>query len=486
MGQAIKVGVFVLICLVILGFLIFKIEDWQLFGPEGRRIEVMFDSVAGLNAKSPVRVAGVRVGTVEAIELEGRRARVKLLLEQPVDLPEGSRATVTNAGILGDKYVELIPGEAGRPLLPDPIRLEGTSPITLDTALARFDQLGQSLQTLTGDISKQGDLGQTIRRLLDNLEATSADIRSLVATNRGQVDQTLANFERFSGTLADELPKMTAQIQRVLDQVDQVLSENRGDVRGTLENFRKATENIQTSIDNLNAISGQIRSGEGTVGKLVYDDAAHDTLVSTLKAVEGGVGSLTDTLGRMNKIELEIAMEATSYPDIDDSGAAIDLRLSSSHPNRFYRIGMASNPPGKVSSETRTITITYPDGRVETTVIAEDTVEDGYTLNAQLGYTLGNFQLRAGLIESSGGAGIDYGVLDRRLLLSVEAFDFSRPGDLDPHVRFTARYQLNPTFYLVGGYDDPLESERGSVFFGAGLRWKDDDLKYLLGSLPSF
>jgi phospholipid/cholesterol/gamma-HCH transport system substrate-binding protein len=44
---------------------------------------------------------------------------------------------------------------------------------------------------------------------------------------------------------------------------------------------------------------------------------------------------------------------------------------------------------------------------------------------------------------------------------------------------------LNPNIYLLGGYDDPLESEFESVFFGAGIRWKDDDLKYLLGSLPS-
>jgi phospholipid/cholesterol/gamma-HCH transport system substrate-binding protein len=38
----------------------------------------------------------------------------------------------------------------------------------------------------------------------------------------------------------------------------------------------------------------------------------------------------------------------------------------------------------------------------------------------------------------------------------------------------------------VGGYDDFLESDNSSIFFGGGVRWKDDDLKYLLGSVPSF
>lgn len=487
MSQAIKVGFFVLLCLAVFGFLLFKIEDFRLWGPEGQRVEVFFDSVSGLNAKAPVRVAGVKVGVVEKIELAGRKAKVTLLLDQPVALTQGSRAAVTNAGILGDKFVELVPGDANAPLLPAGSTLEGASPITFDAALARFDQLGASLQQLTGDISAQGDMGGTIRRLLDNLEATSADIRQLVAANRGQVDATLANFEKFSRTLAEELPRLTAQMQKTLEQVDAVVAENRGDFRGTLENVKKATENIQTSIDNLNAISGQIRSGEGSLGKLVYDNAAHDSLVSTLKAVEGGVGTLTDTIGRVQKLELQLAMEANTYPGVDDSGAAFDLRLKATHPSRFYRFGLASNPGGKVSTETRTLTTTFPDGHVETTVVTEDKVEDAFTLNAQVGWQYRDFELRAGLFESNGGAALDYGgLLGKKLVVSLEAFDFSRPNELDPHLRFSARYALGPSVYLVGGYDDPLVSERQSVFFGAGVRWKDDDLKYLMGSIPKF
>jgi phospholipid/cholesterol/gamma-HCH transport system substrate-binding protein len=486
MSQAIKVGFFVLVCLAVFGFLLFKVEGFRLWGSEGQRVEVAFDSVAGLNAKAPVRVAGVKVGMVEKIELAGRKAKVTLLLDQPIAITEGTKAAVTNAGILGDKYVDLIPGEPAAPKLAAGTVIEGTSPITFDSALARFDQLGQSLQQLTGDLSGDGEMGASIRRLVGNLEATSADIRTLVAANRGQVDSMLANFERFSRTLADELPVLTAQMQRTLEQVEGVVAENRGDLRGTMENVKQATENIQTSIDNLNAISTQIKSGEGTIGKLIYDSEAHDSLVSTLKTVEGGVGSLTQTLGRMQKIELQLALEAASYPDVDDSGSSIDLRLSSSNPNRFYRFGGSSNPGGKLSTETRTITTTYPDGRTETTVVMEDKVEDKFTLNAQVGWQYKNFELRAGLFESSGGAAIDYGMLGRKLIVSLEAFDFSRPEELDPHLRFSARWALGESVYLLGGYDDPLVSDRQSVFFGAGVRWKDDDLKYLLGSIPSF
>ncbi|MEM8931098.1 MAG: MlaD family protein [Acidobacteriota bacterium] len=485
MSQAIKVGLFVTLCLVVLGVLIFRIEDLRL-GGDGQRVVVLFDSVAGLNEKAPVRVAGVRVGTVEEIGLEGRQARVVVVLDQEVALTEGSSAAIANAGLLGDKYIELVPGAVGGPTLPADTVLVGTTPVSFDEALQRFDSLGQKLGNVAGDVTAEGDLGQSIRRLLDNLEATSADIRELVASNRSQVDSTMANFERFSTALADELPKLTAQIQAVLAQVDSVVSENRGDLQGSLANIREVTERMQASVDNLNDISGQIRSGEGTLGKLVYDDAAHDSLVDTLNAVETGVGSLNDTLGRVQKLELELGLEATTYVDLDEEGGAAFRARLSSHPRRSYYLGLVDTPQGKVDEETRTIITTRPDGTVETTVIEEQVREEDFTLTAMLGYQLGDFELRAGLIESAGGAGLDYHLFDRKLIVSLEAFDFDRPNDLDPHLRFTARYLINPNILLIGGYDDPLADEFESVFIGAGIRWKDEDLKYLLGSIPSF
>ena len=485
--QAIKVGLFVTVCLAVLGFLIFQVEDLRLFGPEGQRIDVLFDSVAGLADRAPVRVAGVEVGSVEAIALDGGRARVTLLLDQPLDLGEGTVAAVTNAGILGDKVIEILPGPTGAPPLAADAVLEGRTPVSFDQALERFDDLGKSLQRLSGDVSSQGDLGASIRRLLDNLEATSADIRLLVASNKDQVGSTLGNFENFSATLDRELPRLVEQISHLLTTVDTVVTENRGDFRGSLENLRQVTDGIQVSVDNLNEISGQIRSGEGTLGKLVYDDEAHASLVDTLEAVESGVGTLEETLGRVQKLELDLGLEGVFYPDVvaDDGegegGAALRLRLSS-HPRRFYQLGLVDTPQGKVTEESRVITTTLPDGSVETTTILEERTENEFNLTAQIGYTFGDFQLRAGLIESSGGVGADWTLFDRRLILSLEAFDFSRPADLDPHLRLTGRFHLHPNVYLVAGYDDPLADDFESIFLGAGIQWRDEDLKYLLGS----
>lgn len=113
MSQTIKVGIFMTVALVVLAYLIFKVEDWSLFGATGQRVEAGFDSVVGLDDKAPVRVAGVRVGRVDGVRLEGQRAIVSLLLETPVELTEGARARIANVGLLGDKFVVLTLGPPG-------------------------------------------------------------------------------------------------------------------------------------------------------------------------------------------------------------------------------------------------------------------------------------------------------------------------------------------------------------------------------------
>ena len=66
------------------------------------------------------------------------------------------------------------------------------------------------------------------------------------------------------------------------------------------------------------------------------------------------------------------------------------------------------------------------------------------------------------------------------------AWDFGREGplgeDLSPHLRFSGRWFFHPNFYVLGGVDDPLEQD--SLFLGAGARWTDENLKWLLRAMP--
>lgn len=490
MTTALKVGLFATLCLLVLGFFVLRIEDWNLFGGRGSTVAARFDSVAGLDDKAAVRIAGVRVGSVDGLALDGQKARVTLRLDRPVRLTEGTTANLASSGLLGEKYVEIIPGPPDAPPLGADAVIDGTTPMGLDQAMAKLSEVADSIGEITDSVAGRG--GQTsLSRLIDNLEAVSLEIRGLVAANRAQVDATVANFERLSGTLADELPRLAAQLERVLGQVDGVLAENRGTLQESMANIRDLTTRLQTSVDNLNAITSKVASGEGTIGKLISSDEAHDTLVETLGSIDSGVKTLSSTLGKAQKLKLYLGAEGSYLTEAEDSRALFRLDADPQS-GRFYRVEIVDDPRGRIRRKTREETVTLPDGTVETTTTRTVTREEETTLSAQFGFVLGRARLRAGLFESTGGAGVDYALLGDRVSFSLDAFDFGRQDettdseDLSPHLRLTGRYWLRSSLFLQAGYDDFLERDRDSLFLGAGVRWSDDDLKYLLGSIPRF
>jgi phospholipid/cholesterol/gamma-HCH transport system substrate-binding protein len=486
MSQALKVGLFATIALVLLGYFVMRIEDLNPFSEPAYELEAEFESVAGLDDKATVRVAGVRVGRVDGIRLEDGKAVLRLVLETPVELRQGASASIANLGMLGDKYVQLDPGPRGAPPLPDGALLPGSAPLSFDEALSKVSSLGDSLQDALGGLSGESGEETPVSRLLDNLDATTREIRALVADNRAQIASSIDNFESLSGSMADSLPRLADQMERLLTQIEAVVTENRSNLRDGMENAREVTAELKESMENLTAISDKIARGEGTIGKLVNSDETHDQLVSTLDSIETGVASLSDTLGRVGKLQLDLAYDGYWLEDLEESHSALSFTLDPQS-DRFYYLQVVDDPRGRADVETRETTVTNPDGSTETTTIRTVKTDDDVLFSAQFGFELGAAtRFRAGILESTAGLGVDYPLFDRKLWLTLDAFNFDREDDLAPQLRFATRFRLNEHLYLLGGLDDFLESDRDSIFLGAGIRWSDDDLKYLIGSVPTF
>ncbi len=480
MSQVVKLGVFGSIGLVVLALLIWRIEDIHPFQRQaGRKISAVFDSVAGLDDKASVRIAGVRIGRVDGVDLLGRRARVGIRLEKPVTLTEGTYAKISNLGLLGEKYVELVPGPDGAPVLGRDAILPGRTPPSFDDAMAKLESIGDSIQGITGQLGG-GAGGGGINRLLNSLEATSDEIRALVAENRATIGSTVTHFDALSGTLARELPRLAGEMSRTVTQISEILAENKGNVSASIANARELTTRLQTSVDNLNAITGKIASGEGTVGKLVNKNEAYDKVVGTLDSIKGGVETLSSTLGAAQKFKLDLDLQSFRL-NAGQSRSGLSIDVDPSDGKHLYRIGVASTPDGRRTTKTQDITFTGPDGASTSETITTFSSENTYVLSGLFGYK-GPYDTRlwAGVIENTGGGAIDYPLFGRRGLLSFEAFDFNREEKKKPHLRLSGRYRFAPNLYLIGGYDDPLETK--SLFLGAGIRWNDDNLKYILGA----
>lgn len=108
----ISVGLFLIAGAAILGYLSVSLGGLELMPREHYHIHARFASVGDLSSGAPVRIAGVRVGEVESIRLVDYAAEVTLHVEQPLELPADTIASIRTSGLLGESYVSLSPGGA--------------------------------------------------------------------------------------------------------------------------------------------------------------------------------------------------------------------------------------------------------------------------------------------------------------------------------------------------------------------------------------
>ena len=123
---------------------------------------------------------------------------------------------------------------------------------------------------------------------------------------------------------------------------------------------------------------------------------------------------------------------------------------------------ITSNVNGNVTTEQKTI---------------QD--EDTYRFNIQMGRHIHNWVLRGGLIQSTGGLGVDYELADWGSKFSLDVYDYRE--DIGPNVRFTLEHQLYNVLYGRIRGEDLLESGTRSATFSLGIKFTDEDIRGLLG-----
>jgi phospholipid/cholesterol/gamma-HCH transport system substrate-binding protein len=478
MNTAAKVGAFFLVVLAITALFIWKIEDLRIGRGVAQRVTVQFKDVGGLDEKTAVRVAGVRVGRVTKIRLVEGKALVDIELDRDVALRQGASASIESLGLLGEKYVELVPGPFGAPPLPDNSVIVGGVPVSFDeiTKLARdievdIKEITHSLKESIG--GAQGE--ERLVNIVENMRVISEQVRSMVEANRAGVDATVANFREFSSAMSE-----------LVARVDSLVAANQGNVTEGLSNIREISEKLDTTADNLNQITSRIREGEGTVGKLVQSEETHKNLNDALVSVREGVAGLNKALGAIGRTKIDLGLRAEHLAAHGKGKGYFTLDINPPDSPRFYRVELVTQPFGRRKSSTTVERTVFPDGHTEQTITDTDEFKDDFAISALFGYRWKDLVARGGLVESRGGGGIDYLLLKDRLRFSADLWDFSRPGDFSAHAKLSGRYYFSPSVFVTGGWDDFLNRKRDadSIFFGAGLRWRDEDIKYLLGSIP--
>lgn len=472
MNATAKIGLFAMAVLIALAVLVLKIEDLPFSGKaRSATAEAVFKDVAGLDDKSAVRIAGVRVGRIDGIRLlPDGTAVARLLFDSDVEIREGAYGQVKNLGMLGDKYVDLYAGDPARPRLPDGARIPGTVPVEFDQLTKLAQDIGKDVKELTGALSSSlgGKAGEAkIDRIVDNVGALAEELRALVDANRANVDVTVANLKEFS-----------ASIRETLARLDRILDENRTGVKGSVENIEELSAKLKTSADNLSSITGKLDRGEGTIGKLLNDETSHRNLNEALGSIKTGVEELRTTLTRINRIELDLGFYGEYATRTEESKGAFRIDVTPRE-GKFYRLELLGLPNGRRYDETYRYETSVDGGPPSVVTTKVTRTEDEFGLSAQLGYRFRDTTLRAGLIESRGGFAVDQHLLKDRLQVTAEAWDFGR-DEGDAQVKLYGQWQSRGAMFFRAGVTDLINPAGRSFFLGAGIRWKDEDIKTLL------
>ncbi len=134
------VGVFVLIGLACIGYLTIKLGKMELLGENFYTLNAKFFSVSGLKAGSDVEMAGVKIGQVETISLDTERyvADVSLKIQKGVQISDDTIASIKTAGLIGDKFIKLSPGNSDIYLAPGEAIIDTEAALDIEELISKY------------------------------------------------------------------------------------------------------------------------------------------------------------------------------------------------------------------------------------------------------------------------------------------------------------------------------------------------------------
>jgi len=436
MKREVRIGIFIGIALLILATFIFIVGDITvLFRKPGYVLYSLFDSTAGLEKRAVVRLAGVKVGYVKDIRLKESRAEVVLVIDADVKIPRDSKATVASLGLVGEKYVEIFPGNERDFYQPEET-IGGLPSASLDqigTMLlsigGEVQELSKSLKNILGEEESQANF----RNALQNLSSFTADLKDFLGENRNSLDQVIGNSSRAVQNFDQGVKEVSDKLEELIFLLKDIAEENREEIKINLKRIKELVQQTEKSLKLLNDSLKKINKGEGTLGKLIHQPDLYDK-------AEKAVDETREILQPLSRLRYDVGLRTDYYPESEWLKGYLSLIL-------------------------------WPDStKFFLAEIVRDPWQDKFTYSAQAGVRWGDFVPRAGIIESSFGAGVDYYLAQDRLRLSLESFSLNRRPR--PHFRFWTQYALYKYFYLVLGVDDFTLASTREVFFGLSFRFQ--------------
>lgn len=505
LSAAVKVGILTLIT-VIGGYVVWQSVGKRPSGDDAVPMYAKFRDASGLPVGSKVVVAGLPVGEIQGLSIEGRHARVDFTIRGDIEVWDNAIAYKKSTSLLGSFYIEVDPGgpettagvAAKRLGKGDriPLVVEATTPDEVfrrvEQTMPKVDEALTSITGLSEDVRGlvRGPIANVANRIDDLVQSEADTVTRILA----RTDRSLARIEEITKDIRGVTSTADDKVNKILDQLDEASKEAkdlvtsaRNEVELTGTKVREKLDQVDSLLSHSSSVARKIDEDEGTLGRLVNDSTLADNLTDISDDAKDFLGTVFN-LQTYVGLRSEWAIRGGGLR----SYITVDIQT---RPDKFYYIELEKGPRGTFPEST--LTCGVMNNPCDKTFVITDKVRFTF----QFGKRIGWLQLRYGLKESSGGVGVDGHWYHDKLRLSMDLFEgtFNRL----PRLKVTAAWELFGYLYIMGGIDDALNAPDSIAiaddgfdvptqfdgteykfgrdwFVGASLRFNDKDLAALL------
>ena len=247
-----------------------------------RTFKIVYTKVDGLSPSNPVTLNGYKIGKVQKINFNSNDTReliVDIVIENEVKFSKTSKAELYETGLIGGKAIAIIPDYDNNAIAESGDYLIGNvKPGLTDLVNQIMPEIQLELEAV---MTKAGVVLSNINTLFD--EETKESLKSSL-DNFSSLTNSLANtLENINNLVKDNSPNLTTAI----DNLNTTFL-NTKDISNSISevDLNSILTNLDSTMSNLNNITNKLNQGEGTVGKLIYDDALFKNLDNATKNLE--------------------------------------------------------------------------------------------------------------------------------------------------------------------------------------------------------
>jgi phospholipid/cholesterol/gamma-HCH transport system substrate-binding protein len=386
-----------------------------------------------------VKLNGVEVGYIDDIALVDHKVKLRFFIQEGIDIPVDSTVMVTQDTVLGGKLINISLGKS-------------TEYLSENGALSKVGRLSSFEET-----------SDTVDKAAEEVRLFMVELREVIAENRKNLYGALDNFKTMGEEFTQTGKTVNEKLPDIMKQIDS-LTKRFDSVGGTLDTqLPVAMDKFISLEDNLSGIFEDNKKPLNNA--LVSADEFFTSGESAFKKVD-------KLLSNFTKSELQFGMNAHYMLSDEYIKTYVDINYLPD-PSTYYMLSV-------ISMDDYTYTDSSGNYR------APETHDSGkFRFSAQYGKRYDDFLFRAGLIESTGGFGIDYFSMKDKIKWTFEAYDFNAENDLrddNAHLKLGMRYRFLKHLEMYVGWDNFLNSKADNVYLGFGASFTEDSMKYLLGT----